>query len=103
MPRKTNAENQRQFVAARRAQGLKRVILWARPADVDALKTIARQPHAIVKLHRKVKAELEAELRPVIEAKVRAKLYGQTERAMLAQMRDHRGFRPHPASSNRPP
>lgn len=101
MPRKTNAEHQRQFVAARRAQGLKRVILWARPEDVDALKTIARQPHEILKLHRKVTAEIERELRPKIERKISAWLVGKTRRAMLVQRRAQ--ARRMLAGNNRPP
>ena len=101
MNQKTNLENQRRFVDAKKGQGLKRVILWARSEDVDALKTIARQPHAIAKLRQKVEAEIERELRPVIAAKVKAKLRRQTERAMLVQKRAQ--ARLHPASSNRPP
>lgn len=94
---KRNLDNQRRFVAEKEAQGLKRVILWSRPEDVDDLKLIARQPHAIAKLRRKV----ERELRPQIEAEIRAKLRKKTERAMLIQKRSE--ARMHLATSNSPP
>ena len=56
MDRERNLEAQRRFVAEKQGQGLKRVVLWARPEDVGALKEIAGQPHAV--------AQHLAELRP---------------------------------------
>ena len=52
---KTNLQNQHKFVAKKKEQGLKRVILWVRPEDVESLKEIALQPHTIAKR----KAEIE--------------------------------------------
>jgi hypothetical protein len=82
-----NTENQKRFVKAKKAQGLKRVILWARPEDVDALKTIARQPHAITKLSKIVEAELLRELRPKITERVKGELLRKTRRSLLVQKR----------------
>ena len=92
-----NLRNQKRFVEAKKAEGLKRVVLWARPEDVDALKTIARQPHAIAKLCKKV----EEELRPAIKRKITAQLERKTRRSMYAQKRA--AARQHLASSNSPP
>ena len=97
MEKTKNLENQKRFVEAKKNAGLKRVVLWARPEDVDALKTIARQPHAIAKLAKKV----ERELRPVIEQKIAGQLEAKTRRAMLTQKRA--AAQRHPASSNSPP
>lgn len=97
MDREKNLENQHRFVEAKKAQGLKRVILWARPEDEEALRLAARQPHALAKLRRRVEKELERELR----AEVAEKLRRRTERALLAQARA--AARLHPAESNRPP
>ena len=101
MDRETNLKNQRSFVAAKKGQGLKRLILWVQPQDVDALKTIARQPHAIAKMRQKIEAEIERELRPAIKAKVAAELERKTRRAMLIQKRAQ--ARRQTAGSNRPP
>lgn len=97
MDRDKNLENQQRFVAAKTAQGLKRVILWARPEDVEALQLAARQPHALAKLRKRVEKELERELRNEVAAKLRRR----TERALLAQARTE--ARQHPAEANRPP
>ena len=62
MDRDTNLENQRRFVAAKKAQGLRKLVLWVRPEDVQALQEIARQPRAIAKRHKQVQARIEREL-----------------------------------------
>jgi hypothetical protein len=87
MDKRTNAGNQRRYVAARKARGLKRLILRVRPEDYAMLKDITRQPHAIAAMRDRVRAEVEAELRPVIEAKVRAEMTRRTRRAFLVQKR----------------
>ncbi|WP_316015342.1 hypothetical protein [Roseobacter sp. HKCCA0434] len=97
----TAAENQKRFVAARKAEGLRRLTLWVRPEDAAALKDITRQPHAIAALRDRVTAEVEAELRPGILARVRAELSRKTRRAMLVQERAR--ARTQGAGSNRPP
>jgi len=96
-----NTENQRRFIKAKKEQGLRRLILWVRPEDVEPLKEISRQPHTIAKRRAKVQAEIERELRPAIKAKVAAQLERKTQRALLIQKRAQ--ARLHPASSNRPP
>jgi hypothetical protein len=101
MDTKTNTENQKRFVDAKKDQGLKRVILWARPEDVDALKTIARQPHSIAKLRNKVERELIKTMQPKIREKVAEQLTKKTRRAMLIQKRA--AALRQPASSNAPP
>lgn len=97
MDREKNLENQHRFVEAKKAQGLKRVILWARPEDEEALRLAARQPHALAKLRKRVEKELERELRTEVAAKLRRR----TERALLAQARAE--ARTQPAGANRPP
>ena len=98
---KNSAKRQRDFVAAKRALGLKRVVLWVEPEAVPDLRLAARQPHALSKLRQ----EVEAELRPKIELEVRQRITGKlerrTERAMLAQRRAQ--VRRQQARSNRPP
>ena len=87
MHKKSNAEKQRKFVEAQKAAGLKRVVLWARPEDVDDLKLAAKQPHSLVKLREEVRAELVKTLKPALKLKVAAELKRKTERAMLLQRR----------------
>ena len=94
---KNGAERQRDFVAARKARGLRRVVLWLPPADVEAIRLAARQPHALAKLRARVEAEIEKEVR----LRVTRKLERRTERAMLAQSRAR--ARRQAAGSNRPP
>ena len=69
MDRDTNLENQRRFVAAKKAQGLRKLVLWVRPEDVEAVQEIACQPRAIAKRHKQVQARIERELRPSIRDK----------------------------------
>ena len=99
---KTNSyENQKRFLQAKKDQGLKRVILWARPEDVDSLKTIARQPHAIAKLRKKVEGELTRKLKSELEPAIRNQLRRKTLRAFLLEKR--KTSRQHPHTSNSPP
>ena len=93
----TSAEKQRRFVAAKRAAGLKRLVLWVQPEDVEAVRLVARQPHAMARLA----ARTERELRPKIESKISARLERRTMRAMLVQRRAQ--ARRTLAGSNRPP
>ena len=90
-------KHQRKFVAARKAAGLERLILWVRPEDKDRLKVISRQPHAMARLA----AQIERELRPKIESKISGRLERRTMRAMLVQRRAQ--ARRTLAGSNRPP
>ena len=94
-------ENQQRFLQAKKDQGLKRVILWARPEDVDSLKTIARQPHSIAKLRKKVEGELTRKLKAELEPEIRNQLRRKTRRAFL--MQERAGARKHPHTSNSPP
>ena len=90
-------KHQRKFVAAKKAAGLERLILWVRPEDKESLKVICRQPHAMAQFRAKV----ERELRPKIERKISARLERRTMRAMLVQRRAQ--ARRTLAGSNRPP
>jgi hypothetical protein len=101
MDRVRNLEAQRRFVAEKQGQGLKRVVLWARPEDVGALKEIAGQPHAVAQHLAELRARIERELAPQIRAEVAAKLRRRTERAMLVQRRAE--GRQRPVEANRPP
>ena len=76
-------KHQRKFVAAKKAAGLKRLVLWVRPEDKERLKVICRQPHAMARLA----ARTERDLRPKIERKISARLERMTMRAMLVQRR----------------
>ena len=93
----TSAEKQRRFVAAKRAAGLKRLVLWVQPEDVEAVRLVARQPAALARY----RAEVERELRPKIESKISGRLERRTMRAMLVQRRAE--ARRTLAGSNRPP
>lgn len=97
MNQKQNREKQRRYTAAKKAQGLKRIVLWVQPEDVVSLRLAAKQPHALAQQRAKVEAEIERQM----WGKVAAKLERRTERAMLAQKRAQ--ARRQTAGSNRPP
>ena len=90
-------KHQRKFIAAKKAAGLERLILWVRPEDKESLKMISQQPHAMVRYRAKV----ERDLRPKIERKISGRLERRTMRAMLVQRRAQ--ARRTLAGSNRPP
>ena len=90
-------KHQRKFIAAKKAAGLERLILWVRPEDKESLKMISQQPHALARYRAKV----ERDLRPKIERKISARLERRTMRAMLVQRRAQ--ARRMLAASNRPP
>lgn len=92
-----NRENQRRFIATRKAQGLKRLVLWVAPEQVEDMRLVAKQPHALARLRR----QIIEDLRPKIERQVRDELARKTRRAMLAQKRAQ--ARRQQAGSNRPP
>ena len=94
---KSSAQYQRDYIAAQKAKGLKRLVLWLQPEDVNLFQTAARQPHALGKLRRRIRAEIE----PDIRKKVEADLTRKTQRAILAQKRAQ--VRRQQAGSNRPP
>ena len=87
----TSAEKQRRFVAAKRRAGLKRLVLWVRPEDVEAVRLVARQPHVVaryrVKVERDLRSEFERDLGPEIERDVTARLDRKTTHAMQRQRR----------------
>jgi hypothetical protein len=102
MDQKTNNRlNQQRFAQAQKDLGLKRMMLWVRPEDAEALKLAAKQPHSLALLRRKVEAELLRKLRPILRKKVEAKLLRKTERALLVQKRSQ--ARRRPSGANRPP
>ncbi len=97
----TSRENQRRFALAQKAKGLKRVMLWVRPEDVEDLKLAARQPHSLAKLRTEVRADLVKSLEPAIKRRVQDELLRKTRRAMLIQKRSQalRAL----SGANRPP
>ena len=101
----TSAEKQRRFIAAKRRAGLKRLVLWVRPEDVEAVRLVARQPHVVaryrVKVERELRSEFERDLGPTIKREVSRRLDRKTTLAMQRQ----RGAitRRMLAASNRPP
>ena len=101
----TSAEKQRRFVAAKRAAGLKRLVLWVQPEDVEAVRLVARQPHVVaryrVKVERDLRSKFERDLGPKIKREVSARLDRRTTHAMLVQRRAQ--ARRTLAGSNRPP
>ena len=58
----TARDRMRGFWARQKAKGMKRIQLWARPEDVEALREASRQPDALARLRREVRAEQEAEI-----------------------------------------
>ena len=94
---KPNAQYQRAYIAAKKARGLKRLVLWVEPEAVDDLRLAAKQPHALARLKRAV----QDELKPEIERQVRHHLTRTTRRAMLAQRRAQ--VRRQAGERNRPP
>ena len=101
MSKLSSTERQHRFVEAQKAAGLRRVVLWARPEDVDALKLAAKQPHSLAKLREEVRADLRKTLEPAIKLQVEAELRRKTERAMLLQRRAQ--ARRALSGANRPP
>ena len=87
-PKKTNLQNQHKFVAKKKEQGLKRVTLWARPEDVESLKKIALQPHAIVKFKREIETELKRTLEPEIKSSVKAELRRRYKNIITEEIKD---------------
>ena len=62
MTPKSSLENQRRFIAEKKAQGLKRLTLWVKPEDVEAHQLAAQQPHALNRLSKAVEAEIERQM-----------------------------------------
>ena len=87
----TSAEKQRKFIAAKKAAGLKRLVLWVQPEDVEAVRLVARQPHVLaryrVKAEQDLRSKFERDLGPKIKREVSARLERKTTRAMLVQRR----------------
>lgn len=94
---KTSAQYQRDYIAAQKAKGFKRLVLWVQPEDVETFQLAAQQPHAMAKLRRRIRTEIE----PTIRDSVNAELTRKTRRAMLAHERAK--ARRLQAGSNRPP
>ena len=94
---KSNRQKQRDYIATQKAKGLKRLVLWVRPENVETHRIAAEQPQALNRIRRRVETEVERETR----ARVSARLDRRTERALLAQRRAR--ARRQQASSNRPP
>ena len=61
----------RRFKARKRAEGLKRIQLWVREEDVEALQAAARQPFALARLREEVEAELRAEVWESLEERLK--------------------------------
>ena len=85
---KTNLQNQHKFVAKKKAKGLKRVILWVRPEDVESLKEIALQPHAIAKRKAEIETELKRTLEPDIKSSVKAELRRRYKNIITKEIKD---------------
>ena len=87
-PKKTNLQNYNKFVAKKKEQGLKRLILWVRPEDVESLKEIALQPHTIAKLKREIETELKRTLEPDIKSSVKAELRRRYKNIFTKEIKD---------------
>ena len=87
-PKKTNLQNYNKFVAKKKEQGLKRLILWVRPEDVESLKEIALQPHAIAKRKAEIERELNRTLEPDIKSSVKAELRRRYKNIMTKEIKD---------------
>lgn len=80
---KSNRQKQRDYIAAQKAKGLKRLVLWVQPEDVDTLRAATRQPHIMAELERRVRDEIIPEIRDQVERE----LLLRQRRAILAQKR----------------
>ena len=87
----TSAEKQRKFIAAKKAAGLKRLVVWVRPEEKERLKLISQQPHLLAeewaKVERDLRSKFERDFGPGIKREVSERLTRKTTRAMLAQRR----------------
>ena len=87
-PKKTPLQNQQKFLAKKKEQGLKRVNLWVRPEDVESLKEIALQPHAIAKRKAEIETELKRTLEPDIKSSVKAELRRRYKNIFTKEIKD---------------
>ena len=72
----------------KKKKGLKKVIFWVRPEDVESLKEIALQPHTIAKLKREIETELNRTLEPDIKSSVKAELSRRYKNIMTKEIKD---------------
>lgn len=79
------------YRAKQEAEGKKQIALWVNEKDVETIRLLVNQPHALAKLREQLRSEITAELRKKltaeIEKKVRAKLAREAERAIKVQER----------------
>ena len=66
--RKAARRRQRRFLARMEGRGYKRVAIWVRRRDVEALRAAARQPRALARLREEVKGELKGSVAKCLEA-----------------------------------
>ena len=72
----------------KKKKGLKKVIFWVRPEDVESLKEIALQPHTIAKRKREIETELNRTLEPEIKSSVKAELSRRYKNIMTKEIKD---------------
>ena len=91
MPGKTtkavNLERQHKFIERKKANGMKRLVLWVAEEDVDDLKLCARQPHTLAKYRKAIETEVIADLKKRVERQMYTKIAKKVEKSILAQRR----------------
>lgn len=74
--RKAAQRRQRSFNARMKGRGYKRVAIWVRQRDVEALRAAARQPRALARLRDAVKGELKGRVAKCLEAQLKGEAGG---------------------------
>ena len=67
----TASERWARLVARKRREGLKRVWIWVRPEDVEAVQEATLQPGALARLRNQALAKVEAEISAELEAQLK--------------------------------
>lgn len=57
------AAAQRRYRERQKERGLKQVLLWVKPEDVDLIKEAAESPHMMARLRKEVRAKVEKDIR----------------------------------------
>ena len=85
---KTTSKSSINLLQRKKKKGLKKVIFWARPEDVESLKEIAMQPHTIAKRKAEIETELNRTLEPEIKSSVKAELRRRYKNIITKEIKD---------------
>ena len=85
---KTTSKSSINLLQRKKKKGLKKVIFWARPEDVESLKEIAMQLHTIAKCKAEIETELNRTLEPEIKSSVKAELRRRYKNIITKEIKD---------------